>query len=233
MATMNVIGTGLYPLRQAARLVGADARSVRRWMQGYEHQYRGERRFSPPLWRTQLIDAEFAEPTIGFQDLLELRLVNAFVKHGVSLAVIRATANAAREQFGADYPLTTRQFLTDGKRIFVEAIHRSGEERVVDVLRRQYVFSDIIKPSLYAGIEYDGQKNAKRWYPLGNDHKAIVLDPARQFGTPIVSGASIPTDTLYAAYLAEGRDRRLVGRIFGIAPQVVDAAVRFEESFSA
>lgn len=232
MAQMSILGTGLYTLGQAARLTGADRRAVRRWMLGYERQERGERRFSPPLWKSQLADADLPDPVIGFHDLLELRLVNAFVRHGVAIPVIRATVDAAREQFGIDYPLTAKRFRTDGKRIFIEAVAKSGEEKMLDPLKRQFVFSEIIKPSLYAGIEYDGNR-ARRWYPLGNDHKAIVLDPARQFGSPIVSDASIPTDTLYASYLAEHRDNKVVARIFDISPRTVDAAVRFEQSFGS
>ncbi len=229
---MALVGTGLYTLGQAARLVRADRRAVRRWMLGYEWTSKGSRHFSPPLWRTQLAGDDLAEPTIGFHDLLELRLVNAFVQHGVSLPVIRATAEMAREQFGMDYPLTARRFRTDGKLIYLEAVAKTGEEKMIDVARRQFVFSDVIKPSLYAGIEYDGS-HAKRWYPLGAAHKVVMLDPERQFGTPIINGACIPTDTLFASFLAEKRDRNAVARIFDISPKMVDAAVRFESEYSA
>lgn len=232
MVRMKLVGTGMYTLQQAARLTGADRRSVRRWMLGYDRNEGGESRFSPPLWKTQLADADLAEPVIGFHDLLELRMVNAFVKYGVSLPMIRATVDAAREQFGTDYPLTAKRFRTDGKRVFIEAVAKTGEEKMLDLLKRQFVFSEIINPSLYAGIEYDGN-SAQRWYPLGSSRSGVVLDPARQFGSPIVIEASVPTDTLYAAFLAENRDSKAVGRIFDIPSRAVEAAVRFEQTFSA
>lgn len=227
---MELIGTGIYPLKQAARLVGASPRSVRRWLLGYERKYRGEIRRSEPLWRTQLEDESLPGNPIGFHDLLELRLVAAFARHGVSMQVIRATADAAREQIGTAYPLTTHRFLTDGKRIFHEAVRASGEGPMEDLLRKQYVFADIIKPSLYAGIEYDGN-NPLRWYPQRS--KAIVLDPNLQFGTPALAEAGIPTDTIYASYLAEEKDRGAVARIFEITPKLVTAAVEFEERLAA
>lgn len=232
MAETKLVGTGIYTLAQAARLARADRRAVRRWMLGYGRKDGDVRRFSPPLWRAQLADADLNEPSIGFQDLLELRLVNAFVQHGVSLTVIRATVDSAREEFGTAYPLTAKRFRTDGKKIFLEAVARTGEEKMIDMAKRQFVFSDVIKPSLYAGIEYD-DGSARRWYPMGTDQKTVVLDPAKQFGTPIIKGAGIPTDTLYAAYLAEKRDSRMVGRIFDVSPRVVEAAVRFEQAFGA
>ena len=184
------------------------------------------------MWKTQLRDEELPEDVIGFRDLLELRMVAAFVSHGVDLKVIRATVEAASRNFGEAYPLTNKQFLTDGKRIFLQAIEEAtGEPRMIDVLRKQFVFSDIIKPSLYAGIEY-GAAGAKRWFPLGN-RKSIVLDPALQFGTPVVAQAGVPTDTIYASYLAEGRDKAMVSRVFDITPKMVLDAVHFEERLAA
>lgn len=229
---MNIIGTGIYPLHQAAKLVGAEPRAIRRWLQGYSRKYKGESVRSEPLWRTQLRDEGLPDEVIGFRDLLELRMVAAFVRHGVDLKVIRATVDAAARNFGADYPLTSRNFLTDGKRIFLQAIEQAtGEPRLIDVLRKQYVFSDIIKPSLYAGIEY-GNDGALRWFPV-NRRKAIMLDPAVQFGSPVLAEAGIPTDTIYASFLAEGRDRGMVARVFDITPSLVAAAVDFEERLAA
>lgn len=229
---MKILGTGLYPLHQAARLVGAEPRAVRRWLKGYGRKYRGERVRSEPLWHTQLEGEDLPDDVIGFRDLLELRMVAAFVRHGVDLKVIRATVDAATQNFGTSYPLTNQKFLTDGKRIFLDAIEQAtGEPRMIDVLKKQFVFADIIKPSLYAGIEY-GSDGACRWYPELR-RKVIVLDPSLQFGTPVVAEAGIPTDTIHASYLAEGGDKAMVARVFNITPKMVVAAVMFEERLAA
>jgi uncharacterized protein (DUF433 family) len=229
---MDIIGTGVYPLHQAAKLVGAEPRALRRWLQGYSRKYKGEHVRSEPLWTTQLKDQDLPEEVIGFKDLLELRMVAAFVQHGVDLKVIRATIEAATRSFDSDYPLTSRQFRTDGKRIFLQAFEEAtGEQMMVDILQKQFVFSDIITPSLYAGIEYD-HEGAVRWFPMGK-RKTIVLDPALQFGTPIVASAGIPTDTIYASYLAEGSDKEMVARVFNLTSKMVSDAVEFEERLAA
>lgn len=225
---MNLVGTGVYPLRHAARLAEADPAAVRRWLLGYTRK--GQR--YAPLWQGELANADLGEPVIGFRDLLELRLVAAFERHGVSLRVIRATVEAARAEFKTDYPLTAKRFLTDGKSIYLEAVKATGEDHMIDLPKRQLVFSDIIRPSLYAGIEYEGVK-ARRWYPLGDAKKTVMLDPGVQFGAPIVARAGIPTDTILAAFEAQKGDRRAVARIFDITPQEVDAAVRFEHKLAA
>lgn len=229
-STMSFLGTGVYPLRQAARLVRADTTAVRRWLLGYQRT--GQR--YEPLWTPELAEAGLGEPVIGFRDLLELRLVAAFERHGVSLRVIRATADYARQHFKAQYPLTSKRFLTDGKTIFLAAMKTATEEdeEMIDVPKKQLVFSDIIRPSLYAGIDYEGVR-ARRWYPMGDDHKVVVLDPGVQFGAPIVARAGIPTDILHASFMAEGQDRKAVARIYGVTPSEVDAAVRFEAKLAA
>lgn len=229
---MDMIGTGIYPLHQAAKLVGAEPRALRRWLQGYTRKYKDQHVRSEPLWQTQFNGQELPDDVIGFRDLLELRMVAAFVKHGVDLKVIRATIEVATRHFGNDYPLTNRQFRTDGKRIFLQAVETaSGEPTMVDVIQKQFVFSDIITPSLYAGIEYSEQ-GAVRWFPLGK-RKVIVLDPSIQFGTPVITSAGIPTDTIYASYLAESRDEAMVARIFNVTPGMVSDAVMFEERLAA
>lgn len=229
---MEILGTGIYPLSQAAKLVGAETRALRRWLCGYSRNDHGVRSRSDPLWTTQLVDQDLSEEVIGFRDLLEARMVTAFVRHGVDLRVIRATIEAATQSFGKDYPLTQQAFLTDGKRIFLDAIEtQSGQHKMIDVIGKQFVFSDIIQPSLYAGIEY-GDDGATRWFPLKNK-KTVVLDPARQFGTPIVTDSGIPTDTIYAAYIAEAHDTGMVARIFDITHRQVSDAVEFEERLAA
>lgn len=229
---MQILGTGIYSLNQAARLVGEEPRALRRWLRGYAWTYKGEQVHSAPLWQTQLLGEDVPEDVIGFRDLLELRMVSAFIHHGVSLKVIRATVEAASSDFGQAYPLTNQKFLTDGKRIFLEAIeHATGEPHLLDVLHKQFVFSDIIKPSLYASIDY-ANESAVRWFPLGR-RKSVVLDPALQFGSPIISHTGVPTDTIYAAYLAEGRDKGMVARVFDLTPRMVNDAIEFEEGLAA
>lgn len=155
-------------------------------------------------------------------------MVAQFVKHGVHLKVIRATIDAAASSFGSDYPLSNRLFLTDGKKIFLQAVEDStGTKKLIDVVKRQFVFSDVIRPSLYAGIEYD-KGTARRWYPSQRT-RAIVLDPEIQFGTPILADVGIPTDTIHDAWRAEGKDRNRVARLYDISPAMVSAAVAFEQ----
>lgn len=227
-------GTGIYSLPEAARLIRVESRKIHRWLYGYE--YRPPRKdakiFSSPLWRPQVSRDEFDAEVIGFNDLLEVRFVAAFVEHGVPLIVVRRCLETARELFGLDYPLSSGSFKTDGKTIFAEAVARAKQDpQLLDLRNRQFVFKEIIRPSLYAGIEYEGQR-AMRWFPQ-EGKRQIVLDPARDFGAPILEKTGIPTAVLFASFLAEGGNGRAIAqtaRIYDAPPKLVETAVKYEQS---
>jgi uncharacterized protein (DUF433 family) len=224
---MNLVGVGLYTVADAARITRAPAREVRRWMFGYRYRpHRGaEPVYSEPLWASQV-----EQPgAIGFHDLLELRVVKEFTKRGVHLPVIRAAIRNARELFGTNYPLTRHRFLTDGKRVFHDAIE--AESPLTDMAARQIVFEEIIRPSLYAGIEYGPDGAARRWYPVPRSN-VIVLDPAISFGAPVLADYGIPVDTIVAALAGEG-NAGIVANIFGIPRAAVLAAARYEHRLAA
>jgi uncharacterized protein (DUF433 family) len=229
----KLLGGGLYPLVQAARLVGVEPRSVRRWLKGYSWNYRDGRSNSGPLWTLQYADDDElgAEQVLGFHDLLELRAIAKFIEHGVPLRVIRATIEQATKEFGA-YPLHTQGFRTDGRKFFHEAIELTGQRNLVDFKGKQIVFDAVIRPSLFAGIDYSASGHAQRWFPV-QGRKVIVLDPNKQFGEPIIAEVGIPTDTIAAAVKAEGGDRKRVAKLYRVSPAAVDAAVNFERRLAA
>lgn len=229
-------GTGFYSLAEAARLIRVPTRSIVRWLYGYDYQVtkggEKQRRHSSPLWAPEYVSDTYDEKVIGFHDLLELRIVREFVSNGVPLLVIRRCLEAAQQLYGIPYPMTTHRFSTDGKTVFVQVLQEGMEKEMVDLRKRQLVFSDIIRPSLYSGIEYDGEF-ARRWFPEGRNRRNIVLDPHQQFGKPMVAEEGVPTEALYSNYKVEGADQAALGvvaRIFEIPIRKVEAAVRFEEN---
>ncbi|WP_321879707.1 DUF433 domain-containing protein [Paraburkholderia bannensis] len=217
---MDLTGIGLYTLQEAERLTGADAREVSRWLFGYTSKD-GVR---PPLWTTQL--AALDQKVIGFRDLLELRIVKAFRNHDVSLRVIRAAIENAKAIFGSDYPFTANRFLTDGESIFYEALRDHGEVELTDLVKRQLVFEHIVRPELYAGIEFTAEGQAKRWFPLKQSN-AVVLDPEISFGKPILAEYGIRTDLVVETYKVE-KSKKMTASLYSIPLSAVDAAIRYE-----
>ena len=226
---MQLTGLGLYTFSEAARLTGITHQELRRWLRGYDGARGDDPRYAP-LWESELAQADI--DALSFHDLLEVRFVKEFRKLGLSLQTIRAAAKTARELLDSPYPFTCKEFRTDGETIFGGAIDASEDAELLDLRRRQYVFKRIVHPSLYAGIEFGADKRASRWYPIERS-KAVVLDPTLAFGKPVVTSAAVRTDVLHDAWLAEGKDKRRVARLYEVPLSAVEAAVRYELKLAA
>lgn len=222
----RLIGVGLYTAGEASLYTGISASDIRRWMFGYSSHGVDH----PGLWTPELSFLD--ENLLGFHDLLEIRFVHAFRQHGVSLQAIRSASRQAAEMFDQRYPFTCRRFQTDGRDIFATVLDETGDEALLDLVKRQYAFKQVIKPSLYEGIDYTLEGSAQRWYPLKRS-KAVVLDPARNFGKPVLTSVGIDTATLYQAFQAEGQNSKRVAMLFEIPIAAVDAAVTYEHGIAA
>ncbi|WP_244639311.1 hypothetical protein [Aureimonas endophytica] len=197
-------------------------------MLGYSYGPREARRFSPPLWRSQLSMIE-DHLELGFRDLIELRFVAEFTKAGLGILAIRNCLEHARACVEDERPFSTRRFRTDGKTIFLESIPEAGEGELLDLRSRQFVFQRIVERSFKdLDIEDDA---VTRWRPF-KGKASIVIDPVRSFGQPIVAAHGVPTIVLADAARAEGSIDR-VARLYEIEIDLVRDAVRFEESLIA
>lgn len=228
---MNLTGVGLYTFSEVAKLTNISGQDLRRWLRGYSQRKikSDERNVIAPLWESELDG--YGIDGVTFHELLEVRFVHAFRKHGVSLQTIRSASLNARELFNHPFPFTCKRFQTDGRTIFAEALKESGESELLDIVKKQYAFEQVIKPSLYSGIEFGDNDLASKWYPLTRS-KSVVLDPKFSFGKPIVTDGHIRTSILYDAFKVEG-NQRIVARLYEVPISSVEAAIKFEERLAA
>lgn len=231
LADMNTfLGVGIYCVPEASRLTGVSPSRIRRWLKGYTFDYDGNQHESPPVWQGQMLSTE-GSLALGFLDLMEIRFIDAFREHGVSWKTIRLAAERARELFNQTHPFCTKRFKTDGRDIFAEVIHETGESDLLDVVKSQYAFKRILEPYLYKGLEFDEHENLVRWRPLGKRSR-IVIDPQRSFGQPVVEKEGVPTTVLAQAYRAEKAIDR-VARWYDVDRRSVREAIQYEENLAA
>lgn len=221
----DAIGVGSYTAHEAARLLKTSPLNVNRWLRGYSYRRSGEQRHMPPLWITQHASID-DHLELGFRDLIELRFVKAFVDAGVGLLAIRNCLEYAKESAKDDRPFSTRRFQTDGRTIFLESIERTGEAKLLDLKKKQYVFRQVIERT-FKDLDIEDAAVA-RWRPF-NGKKSIVIDPGRAFGQPIASEFGVPTVVLAEAVEAEGSVEN-AARIFEVPATVVRDALQFESS---
>lgn len=221
--------TGIYPVRDAARLTGVSAGRIRRWLRGYRYRSRMKAYTSPPVWRGQWqpIDNNLA---VGFLDLIEIRFVDAFLKAGVSWSTLRQARERAEDIFKVAHPFCTNRFVTDGRELFVELHRETGEPSLIEIVKRQAVFAQIVRPFLKE-LEFADGTGLVRWWPLG-EQRLVVLDPTRNFGRPIVARHGVPTEVLASAAKATGSVAE-VSRWYEVPEEEIQDAVEFEQRLAA
>lgn len=226
----NHIGRGIYTLKEAERITEVPACRIRRWTRGYTYRYKGQEKYTPPIVASGYEYSKEA-PAIDFSDLIEIRFLNAFRIYGVGWKAIRIAANKAKEILQKDHPLSSQIFKTDGRTILMEISDEAGDKVLLDLIKSQFAFERVLAPHLYTGLEYSQFDEPERWWPLGNK-KSIVLDPHRQFGTPIVTKGGIPTSILYRAMM-NGQSIDVVADWFEIGRNEVIDAFEYERKLAA
>jgi len=221
------LGVGLYTVPEASRFTHVSIGRIRRWARGYSFVPPGrERRTSPPVWRLQFSEAD--RIVLTFRDLIEIRAVNAFLKAGVSWGTLRRSAQSVVEIFGSTHPLSSQRFKTDGEKIFAELLRKDEAAALIELADRQYVFRRIVDEFLF-GITFS-KGEPVQWWPLG-EKRAVVIDPSRAFGQPIVADGSVHTRILAGAFAAEGSYDR-VARWYGIPARAVKDSVEYEKTLT-
>ena len=213
-------GIGIYTAPEAARMIGMSASTLRRWLLGYEH----DERFEPHLWQPQYDPAEEDGLLLGFRDLVEARIVQALRAKRIGLPTIRTCIQRAREIIGDERPVSTREFKTDGRTIFLEITQGLDEPRFIDLKRSQGVFKRVVEPSLQ-DLEF-GPTGAERWWLLPGK-RSIVADPARSFGQPIIADHGMTTARAVQIVTAEGSIEN-AARVYEIKPALLRDALSYE-----
>lgn len=117
----------------------------------------------------------------------------------------------------------------DGKHI-IEILGESGHAQLEEIVHGQRVFPSVIKPFI-RDLEFSQDNRIGRWWPLGIKRR-VVLDPARQFGQPIVAQAGVPTEVLFLA-VKSGTSEDEVARWYEVSRRDVEDAVEFEKRLAA
>ncbi|TCR91564.1 hypothetical protein [Rhizobium sp. BK376] len=224
MNSDELIGMGVYTPAEAGRLLRIPTVKISRWLRGHRIQ----NRFYPPLWTPQ-ISLDDDSVFLGFHDLMEVRVADAFIRAGVSAIRVRSAILVARDVIGRERPLSTNKFRTDGREIFLHIVEEDegGEQReqLLNLFRRQFEFNGILDPILKT-VEFGDDGSPAIWWP-GGRRLNIVVDPTRSFGQPIDASSSVPTAVLAAAVEQNG-SIRAAARAYDVSEAAIKHAIEFE-----
>jgi len=216
----EVLGHGVYSFSEAARLVGSSRRRVRTWFVGAPDQQR--------LVQGDYACASAPGGVLSFLDLIDVCIVSRLRAKNISLQYIRKVHDVLLDEFSQPHPFSRRGLFTDSarKKVFLHVADDMGEERLRELLSGQHAFPSILLPVLDQ-VDYDPSSLLARRWNMGS---GVTIDPARQYGKPIVESAGIPTSVLAAAFYANEGNAHAVAKWYGVDVGEVRTAVHFEQS---
>ncbi len=169
-STSTLVGKGIYPIPVAARLSKVSERRIRYWLKRLESE---DAREGKTLWQGehQPIDSKIV---LSFLDLQEVRVVESFLRLGVSWKVLRAAHEVARRRYETEHPFCTRTFATDGKHIIEELKNSANQSEYEEIAKTQKVFTSVVQPFI-KNLDFSADKRVLRWWPLSKDRSIVLV----------------------------------------------------------
>jgi uncharacterized protein (DUF433 family) len=161
---------------------------------------------------------------LNYMQLIEVAVVAAFRKAGVSMKRIRAARAYAAHSLKSEYPFAEYSFKENGKHLFLD----SGQ---IDVKAGTVLQADQEGQLAWESVigrlrefEYEKQGIVLKWHVAGPS-SPIIIDPRISFGTPTVKGT--PTWVIRGRWDA-GESDTDIAEDFGIKKEEVREALKFE-----
>jgi uncharacterized protein (DUF433 family) len=164
---------------------------------------------------------------LSYLQLIEVGVVAAMRKSGVTLRKIRQAREYLCEEFDSEFPFAYYRFKTDGKLLFMDydQIDASAKQKLIALNEHGQLAWNEILSRLLQEFEYDPDiGTVMRWKVDGVD-SPVRLDPRVAFGAPQVHG--IPTWVLRERWMS-GENLTDISDDYELEPQLVSSGLRFE-----
>ena len=226
----EIIGQGIYTVPDVAKFTRVPTSNISNWLYGGSVSKSDKQKANrhPTLAHQFNLMNQIAN--VSFKDMIQIRFVCYFRERGVSLQTIRHAAENAAKLLATTHPFCSAKFKTDGEILLAEVSEHNGHCNLVELKTMQNVFKEIVDPFLTT-LDYDGEIVSRWWHSLGN--KKVILDPRFNFGKPTIAENGYATETLFEAYLANGKSAKTVSDWFEVGKDSVEQAVEFEMRLAA
>lgn len=222
--------SGLYSVPEAARLVRVPAGSLWNWVRGYRYPTRAGRARAKPVL---LVPRESGKPALTFVNLMEAVALAGFRQSGVSMQRVRKALEYAKRAMEEAHLLASQRILSDGRDLFWEyRERRDPDAHLVNLVQGgQKVFPEAVERYLRE-VEWGQDHYARRWWPGAPEARAgaVVVDPKRAFGAPVIAGTGIRTEDIFDRFSAGEPMEELV-EDYGLTLAQIEAAIRAEARF--
>lgn len=210
------IGKGIYTPAEIAQILRIPYAKVSRWINKYwDGKLAGEFE-SKYSWTTDNSKA------VSFHTLVEFYVMIQLSEAGVSTKKILFAHQKLSRQFESAFPFATSQVLkgiqTDGKRIYFKI----DSEMIVTLDGTKQLNLDFIKV-FFKNLEFSSNNLAVRFFPLGRNN-AVLVDPERKFGHPVIGNSNIYPETIFNMYKA-GENKKYISFLYNLSSKQVNDAI--------
>lgn len=163
---------------------------------------------------------------LSYLQLVEVAVVAAFRKAGLTLKVIREAREYMTQKLKSEFPFAEYVFKTDGKELLIDYAQiekKTGGGTLLALNRKGQLGWESIITRLEE-FEYENKGMAIRWH-LAGKKSAVIIDPRISFGAPSVFGT--PTWVVKGRWDA-GESIKDIAYDFGISKNLVENALTFE-----
>ncbi len=200
-----------YRISAAARYAELSRQTVSRWHHGSGAGAAG-------------MPERKAREALSYLQLIEVAVVAAFRRKGVSLQAVRVAREYAAQQFEREFPFAEMEFARAGRELLLEVrdILPEGERGAIVASQwGQRAWEEFLPE-----FDYGEDGLATRWFVRGKDCP-VLIDPRLSFGAPTVRG--VPTWAIRGRRDAGETIDEIVDE-FDLAPDEVRAALAFEDA---
>jgi uncharacterized protein (DUF433 family) len=198
-----------YQVGEVARYAGISSQTVASW-----------HRFGSTL------SSKDRRSALSYLQLIEVAVVAAFRKAGVSLRRIRDARAYVSKELKSKFPFADYRFKTNGKRLWIDYAEIEGDKgkgKLLGVDRLgQLAWGEIL--GRLQEFEYENGGLAIRWRVCG-PNSPVVIDPRVSFGAPSVTGT--PTWVIKGRWDA-GESPSEIADDFNLNVPAVREALKFE-----
>jgi uncharacterized protein (DUF433 family) len=212
-----------YTVSEAAHYLCIPKATINAWVKGTTYTHRGASR----AFRHVIELPDRKSPLLSFFNLAETHVLRALrTEYEIPLPVIRKSLDYIRKEFGWKRPLIQERFRTNGVTLFVEHLGK-----LIDTARPSQALLPLLTEYLDR-IEWE-KDFAARLYPFTlfartkDAPRAIVIDPQRSFGRPVLDRLGATTNVIAERYKAGDSIAKLMEE-YGGEEADIEEAIRCE-----
>jgi len=211
------IGKGIFPFPDVVKILDMPYRKVYAWMRRYWKGELGE------TFKSNYVREVDGSRGVNFLTLIELHTMMHLSDAGVRTQDVHEARESLSMAYNTPTPFAHKDVLkgmhTKGKEVFWTT--KNG----TITLTGKEPFQSYAIRSLIEKLDFNGDSLASKYYPIGKE-KPIVIDPRRQFGSPVLINNNIYPQTLYYLYKG-GEPKDFIARLYKIKLEEVEAAIEY------